>query len=85
MKTRKPLILFLLCLLPITALGEKGQSVMFKSEENPITTPPDTLQQQSQGDECQALLRKIESLKGKPQRKHSAMEHYRQQCSSLSE
>jgi hypothetical protein len=58
---------------------------MFKSEENPITTPPDTLQQESQGDKCQALLRKIESLKGKPQRKHSAMEHYRQQCSSLPE
>jgi hypothetical protein len=85
MKNRKRLIPLLLCLLPVTTLGEKGQSLMFKSEENPITTPPDTLQQQSQGDECQSLLRKIESLKGKPQRKHSAMERYRQQCSSLPE
>ncbi len=85
MNNRKQLILFLLCLLPIHAHAEKGQSVMFKSEENPLTTPPDTRQQESQGDKCQALLLKIESLKGKPQRKHSAMERYRQQCSSLPE
>jgi hypothetical protein len=53
---------------------------MFDLPEKTITaTPP--LERQSTGDRCEELLRKAEALKGKPQRRHTALERYRKECS----
>ncbi|MCU7842470.1 MAG: hypothetical protein KZQ93_01365 [Candidatus Thiodiazotropha sp. (ex Monitilora ramsayi)] len=82
MPVNKYLILCFLPLVPLCVHAEKGQSIMFESGENSITTPPELSADQSHGDKCQTLMRKIESLKGKPQRKHTAMERYRKECSS---
>ncbi len=73
--------LFLLCLYPLSqaAMAEKAPSVMFAPPEESITsTPP--LEMESGGDRCEELLRRIEELKGKPQRKHAAMERYQAEC-----
>jgi hypothetical protein len=54
-------------------------SVMFDPPEKTIiATPP--LERQSTGDRCEELLRKAEALKGKPQRRHAALERYRKEC-----
>jgi Tfp pilus assembly protein PilN len=73
------LVVVLLFLLTHNALAERGESVMFEPTEHPITqsSPPP----QSQADKCQQLIKKIEDLKGKPQRRHAAIQHYRQACS----
>jgi hypothetical protein len=73
------LLLFLLT-ISHHALGEKAPSVMFDPPEESITSVP-PLEQPSVGDRCEALLREIEALKGKPQRRHSARERYRLECS----
>jgi hypothetical protein len=72
---------FLLCLYPLGpfALAQKAPSVMFEPPEQTINaTPP--LERGSTGDKCEALLRKIEELKGKPQQRHAARARYEQEC-----
>ncbi len=71
----------LLCLGAASTLAtaEKAPSVMFEPPEQTInTTPP--LERSSTGDKCEALLRRIEELKGKPQQRHTARERYKQEC-----
>ncbi|MCU7828813.1 MAG: hypothetical protein KZQ85_07055 [Candidatus Thiodiazotropha sp. (ex Myrtea sp. 'scaly one' KF741663)] len=81
MLTRRHLILFVLSTLPVSAVAEKGRSIMFEPPENMLDTPAQS-ETQSQGEKCQDLLRKIEELKGKPQRKHAAMTRYDQECAT---
>ena len=61
----------------------KGQSIMFENQQGSdykhLTTMPKG-SQQSLGDRCMEMSREIESLKGKPQRRSSMMERYRQEC-----
>ncbi|MET0066901.1 MAG: hypothetical protein ABW076_11215 [Candidatus Thiodiazotropha sp.] len=75
------LIATLLCLNSgFVEAEEKGQSVMFAPKQPEVDlTPADT--GHSTGDRCEALLQEAESLKGKPQRKHTVLERYRLECS----
>ncbi|MES9853979.1 MAG: hypothetical protein ABW170_19355 [Candidatus Thiodiazotropha sp. L084R] len=74
--------LLLLCFLlffPASAvMAERGESVMFKPTEHPFVEAPP--KQQTQAEECEQLLKKIEELKGKPQRRHAAIERHKQAC-----
>ena len=56
-----------------------GQSIMFQSQPgyDHLTTMPE---KPSLGDRCQQMSREIESLKGKPQRRYSLMQRYKQEC-----
>ena len=47
---------------------------------NQLTTMPDSMQAKGRGDRCIELGNEIEQLKGKPQRRHAAMERYRLEC-----
>jgi hypothetical protein len=68
-----------LCLWAHPALAEKAPSVMFDPPQQTISGSP-PLEVPSDADRCEALLQKIEQLKGKPQRKHSMMERYQLEC-----
>jgi hypothetical protein len=60
------------------ALAEKGESVMFQPKEHPFTQAPQEIDDEA--GECARLAKRIESLKGKPQRRHAALERYRLIC-----
>ncbi|MEW8049513.1 MAG: hypothetical protein AB2809_03955 [Candidatus Thiodiazotropha sp.] len=61
------------------ALAEKGESIMFQPKEHPFTQAPQ--EKDDEAEKCTQLAKRIESLKGKPQRRHAALEHYRLMCS----
>ena len=44
-----------------------------------LTTIPDG-QRKDRGERCMELMRKVEELKGKPQRRSAAMARYRAEC-----
>ena len=71
------LIIFI-SLLPYAVMG-KGQSIMFEEKPNPIFEKP-----KSGGDGkaeyCKALQAKIDKLKGKPQRRYTAIQRYNDEC-----
>ena len=72
------ILLFALLLSAADLFAEKGESVMFEPTQHPFTeAPPDT---DDQAEKCQQLLRQIEELKGKPQRRHAAMERHKLEC-----
>ena len=79
MPTLANTILLFVLFLPAAALfAEKGESVMFEPTQHPFTeAPPDA---DNQADKCQQLVRQIEELKGKPQRRHAAMERHKLEC-----
>ena len=45
-----------------------------------LTKMPDSQQDKSLGDRCIEMLREVEALKGKPQRRSTAMARYRAEC-----
>ncbi len=61
----------------------RGQSIMFGDQPGkdtePLTTTP---KEPTLGDRCMEMARKVEILKGKPQRRSAMMERYRQACES---
>lgn len=61
------------------ALAEKGESIMFQPKEHPFTQAPQASDEEA--GECPRLAKQIEALKGKPQRRHAALERYRLICS----
>jgi hypothetical protein len=68
-----------LLLLPLTsALAERGESIMFEPKAPPFTEPP--AKQQTEAENCQQLQQQIEALKGKPQRRHAAIERHKKLC-----
>jgi hypothetical protein len=69
-----------LCLLAQPALAEKAPSIMFDPPQRSISGSTSLEPPPSDGDRCEALLQKIEQLKGKPQRKHSMIERYQLEC-----
>jgi hypothetical protein len=75
------LILFsLLGLIALSnASAQRGESIMFKPQEHPSTKPPQS--NEGKAGECTRLAKQIEALKGKPQRRHAALERYRLLCS----
>ncbi|MCG7900070.1 MAG: hypothetical protein JAY99_13230 [Candidatus Thiodiazotropha lotti] len=76
--TRLILLLTLFALPLSSALAERGESVMFEPKAHPFTEPPP--QQQSESEKCEQLLQQIEALKGKPQRRHAAIERHKKAC-----
>jgi hypothetical protein len=81
MKLINPLLFCLLGLATSSnAVAQKGESIMFQPQEHPITkAPPQS--NQDKAEECARLVKQIEALKGKPQRRHAAMERHRLMCS----
>lgn len=61
-----------------SAMAEKGQSIMFQPEEHPFMEPPNEADDEAA--QCTQLAKQIEALKGKPQRRHAALERYRLMC-----
>ena len=59
-------------------LDGRGQSVMFGDDQGSLTERP------SKADEltarCKNLSRKVEALKGKPQRRYAAAQRYEAEC-----
>ena len=72
------ILLFALLLTGADLFAEKGESVMFEPTQPPFTETP--LNTDDQAEKCQQLLRRIEELKGKPQRRHAAMERHKLEC-----
>lgn len=72
-------ILLLMALLPFNyAIAEKGESIMFQPTAHPFTNAPQAVD--NQAEKCQQMAKRIEKLKGKPQRRHAALERYRLAC-----
>lgn len=61
----------------------QGQSLMFENQENNrdyLTTLPANQKKGTRGDRCIEMAQEIERLKGKPQRRSTMMDRYRQEC-----
>jgi hypothetical protein len=81
MKAVLPKIVFwpaLFLVSPASTLAERGDSIMFESKQHTFTTPPP--KEKSQAEKCQQLLKEIEALKGKPQRRHAVIERHKLMC-----
>jgi phosphoenolpyruvate synthase/pyruvate phosphate dikinase len=63
---------------PDNAMAEKGESIMFQPRELPFVEAP--RENDDEAGKCAELAKRIESLKGKPQRRHAALERYRLMC-----
>ena len=74
------LLLLMICILPLSAYAEKGQSIMF-GDPDPIyqERTRDTAAEEH-SEHCKQLHRQMEELKGKPQRRHAVVERYRLEC-----
>lgn len=80
------LCLLPLCILPLGAHAEKGQSIMFDQKPNPVYQQDNRETLADERDRhCKELSRKIEQLKGKPQRRYAAAERYKAECQSPSQ
>ena len=59
----------------------QGQSVMFQNNNennfDHLTTMPE---KQSLGDKCERMSKEIENLKGKPLRRYTLQQRYKQEC-----
>lgn len=66
-----------LTLWSATAYAEKGASIMF-GDEVPSLKPQEA--QSNESERCQELLREIDQLKGKPQRRITAQQRYEAEC-----
>jgi hypothetical protein len=66
-----------------TAMDDgQPRSILFEDTSQPpnqLTTLP-TDSTVDKGDKCIRMLQEAEALKGKPQRRSTAMERYRQEC-----
>ncbi|PVV15646.1 MAG: hypothetical protein B6D82_03100 [gamma proteobacterium symbiont of Ctena orbiculata] len=60
-------------------MTEKGDSIMFAPKEHPFTQAPQA--EEGEAERCAQLANEIEALKGRPQRRHAALERYRLICS----
>ena len=56
----------------------QGQSIMFEQPKSDLTSIPGS--SDANWEECKALSREIEALKGKPQRRYAASQRYEAQC-----
>lgn len=74
------LLILLLGVIPLSkAVAERGESIMFEPKEHPFTEAPQ--EKSGEAEQCTELAKRIESLKGKPQHRHAALERYRLTCS----
>ena len=56
----------------------RGQSIMFDQDRRYLTEKPQ--QADPRWEHCQELSRKVEALKGKPQRHNAVSQRYRLEC-----
>lgn len=73
-----------LAALPATAPARddgRGQSIMFEQENRHLTEIPQ--QADPRWEHCQELSRKMEALKGRPQRRYAAAQRYEAECKGL--
>jgi hypothetical protein len=59
-----------------------ARSIMFENQQTGqehLTRIPDS-QREERGNRCMELLRKVDELKGKPQRRAAAMARYQEEC-----
>ena len=84
--------MIVLCIFSSDGLtDERGQSIMFDDKRGVDNgnklgsshTPLDALQRTD--DQCSQLLKEIENLKGKPQRRYAAQQRYNAECRSNTE
>lgn len=59
-------------------LNGRGQSVMFGDDQRALTEQPTKADQLME--RCKDLSRKVEALKGKPQRRYAAAQRYEAEC-----
>jgi hypothetical protein len=71
------LLLWLLVLN--SAIAERSESIMFQSNPSPFMATP--RENDDEAEKCTHLIKQIEALKGKPQRRKAALERYRLMCS----
>ncbi|MBT8429542.1 MAG: hypothetical protein KJN79_06480 [Gammaproteobacteria bacterium] len=60
-----------------------GQSIMFDNQpqnRSDLTTLPPGTKKKGRGERCTDMLLEIQKLKGKPQRRSTMAERYRQEC-----
>ena len=59
----------------------RGQSIMFDQDRRYLTEKPQ--QADPRWEHCQELSRKVEALKGRPQRRYAAAQRYEAECKGL--
>ena len=64
-----------------TAAAQKGESVMF-GDEAPSLMPEETAGEKA-ADRCEELRREADALRGRPQRRSSAMGIYEAECQGI--
>lgn len=67
----------LLAATTCAAQAQKGESVMFGDTATPLLQPDAAA---DHGERCEALRREVDALKGKPQRRMTAMQRYEAEC-----
>jgi len=77
---KKLILLVPLLILAMSAHAEKSQSIMFDNPTPDYVKSSKDTQSEQQAKHCKELSRKIEALKGKPQRRYAAAERYKQEC-----
>jgi len=63
--------------------ASQGQSIMFQDRDQNrdyLTTLPANQKKGTRGDRCIEMAQEIKRLKGKPQRRSTMMDRYRQEC-----
>jgi thymidylate synthase len=77
---KHPLIVTILCILPIVALADKGQSIMF-GDSDPIYQEKlkDTAADE-QAEHCKQLRAQMDELKYRPLRRNAIVERYKLEC-----
>lgn len=77
-------LLVVVALLAPQALAEGGPKSMLylepESDTSDLTTLPASQRPVDQGDRCIQLMKEVEALKGKPQRRSAAMARYEAEC-----
>ena len=79
---------FLAGAISVGVADERGQSIMFGDKpdsqaENSLTTTHSPMESMHKTDErCERLAKEIDQLKGKPQRRHAAIQRFKNECGS---
>jgi len=77
---RQFILLLALCAVPLTALAEKGQSIMFGDPDPVYSEPVKKDPAKEKADYCNELRRQMDELKGKPQRRNAVVQRYQLEC-----
>lgn len=77
---KKSQFLFVFLALPLSIGAEESRSIMFGDPEPSWKGGSTENAIEKQSRHCNALLKKIEELKGKPQRRYAASERFKMEC-----